>query len=249
MATKKAKAAKKNTGKMEVAEETRNQIFDGKMPDETKPLVGEMVVIMGVPKKDNYNARTIIPAIGEAVRNAYDFIDVVKIKDVNLHAPLMFAKSEGDEEMLDYINSGEGKALMALFIHQDRQQRLRAIDEEDKNFDEMSPEEQQRMIERVRHLRKESNEAAEKRRLEAVEHAFETAQKWSTGTDLTPRERVHGAVRDLYSRYGETRGADAAGRPMEVDPGRDYDKHFDTHFVEDIKARSIRAAKDLFGQK
>jgi hypothetical protein len=95
----------------------------------------------------------------------------------------------------------------------------------------------------------ESNKASEKHRAEALRHAFEVAQKWSTGTGLTPRERVHGAVRDLYEHYGEKIGLNQEGRAVHVSPGNDYDQHFELHFAEDIKMRTIRAAKDLFGTK
>jgi hypothetical protein len=90
---------------------------------------------------------------------------------------------------------------------------------------------------------------AEKQRGEAVLHAFGVANRWSTAPELTPRERVHGATRELYHHYGPTQARDEHGRFVHVEAGPEYDAHYEAHFAEDIKFRSIRAAKDLFGGK
>jgi hypothetical protein len=220
-----------------------------KQAEALKPLMGEVIVIMGIPKSNDFEARTIIPTIAEAVTNAYDNIDIIKINDVDLNAPTMYAAKEGDQEMIDYVNTGEGKATMALLMREYQRDRANSAIEERGHFESMSPEQQERARKHLRRVILDSKEADEKRRAEAVLHAFDIAQKWSSTPELTPRERVHGAVRDLYDHYGETRGTDAKGRSVEVKPGRDYDKHFELHFAEDIKMRTIRAAKDLFGTK
>lgn len=251
------KKAEKVADKSEIAEVIRER-WAGNPPktakerkaDQEKPLVGEVVVIMGVPKEDNYNARTIIAALAEPLRNAYDYLDVVKIKGVDLNAPAMYATKEGDKEMVDYVNTGEGRAVMALTMSQyDRYRDRTAIEEQD-HFAKMTPDELKTEDQKRRdHLRKaidDVSRADEKRRGEAVVHAFDIAQRWSTLPDLTPRERVHGAVHDMYHHHGAQEMRDEHGRFVKANPGNDYAAHYEAHFGNEIKARSIRAAKELF---
>jgi len=201
-----------------------------------QPLMGEVVVIMGVPKADNQNARNLIPAIGETVRNAYEYLDVIKIKDVNLNAPFIFADKEGDRDTRDYVHSGEGRATMALIMHEYNRDKGRPdlATTGNRNRDYLS---------KVVH---DSNNAEDKRNGEAVVNAFDIAQRWVGLPDLTPRERVHGAVHDLYSRYGYPQHGEG---DQVVQPSQEYAQHYESHFAEDIKFRTIRAAKDLFGSK
>lgn len=104
-------------------------------------------------------------------------------------------------------------------------------------------------VEHFKKLLTETSEETQARHTLATTQAFDIAQKWSSGTDLTPRERVHGAVRDLHHHHhGENQPRDAEGRFVHVNPGEMYAQHYDNHFETEIKARSIRAAKDLFGK-
>jgi len=225
-----------------------------------KSQMGDIIAICLTPKKEtNEESETgtnvAVARIGEVLRatNAYETIDVINIKDVDLNAPLIYAEKDGDKEMQEYVSTGEGKVTMALVMNQYKRDRDRGDIEEKDRFIAMGEEAIKTEDEaRRKHLREailEANNAADKRRAEAVLHAFDVANRWSTAPELTPRERVHGATRELYHHYGPTQARDEHGRFVHVEAGPEYDAHYEAHFAEDIKFRSIRAAKDLFGGK
>jgi hypothetical protein len=225
-----------------------------------KSQMGDIIAICVTPKPnetadENAARRTAVLQVAEAIRqtNVYETIDVVNIKDVDLNAPLIYAEKDGDKEMREYVSTGEGKVTMALVMNQYKRDRDRGDIEEKDRFIAMGEEAIKTEDEaRRKHLREvilEANNAADKRRAEAVLHAFDVANRWSTAPELTPRERVHGATRELYHHYGPTQARDEHGRFVHVEAGPEYDAHYEAHFAEDIKFRSIRAAKDLFGGK
>lgn len=73
------------------------------------------------------------------------------------------------------------------------------------------------------------------------------AEKWAAkGPDITLREACHGVAHDAYALRFDTN----VPRPMPEDPAfnpsKVYGAMYDTNLADEIKARQIRAAKELF---
>lgn len=90
-----------------------------------------------------------------------------------------------------------------------------------------------------------------------IRQAFDIANSWATEPDLTPMERCHGVAHDIYQLYGVDKKAfnlsdgqsyvpESMQKAYQVNAGQAYAQHYDTHLSEQIQARSIRAAKELF---
>lgn len=73
-----------------------------------------------------------------------------------------------------------------------------------------------------------------------------TAAKWAEAEGVHKEEACYGVARDAYlMRFNP---AIARQEPSsDFDPGRVFNEIFDMRFAEEIKARQIRAAKELFG--
>lgn len=82
--------------------------------------------------------------------------------------------------------------------------------------------------------------------LDEAEHYHIIAEVWASKPDLTTLEACHGVAREAYSvRFqGDVQQPEPHGA---FDPHRVYDKMYDTKHEDQIKARTMRAAKDLFG--
>jgi hypothetical protein len=78
-----------------------------------------------------------------------------------------------------------------------------------------------------------------------LRHFHAIAGRWGTKPGLTQLEACHGAIREAYGlRFS---GKVPQPTPVgEFNPNRVYDAYYDMTYANQIKERTIRAAKDLF---
>jgi hypothetical protein len=69
---------------------------------------------------------------------------------------------------------------------------------------------------------------------------LDIAEQWANKPNLTLREACHGVAYDTYCV--------AHPEQPKVMARQEYGQRYDSHFVDQIKNRQIKAAKDLFGE-
>jgi hypothetical protein len=85
------------------------------------------------------------------------------------------------------------------------------------------------------------------RRDDELREVMTAAVNWGNRDDLSPMERCQGLAHELYSEWGTDTVMTADGTTVPTSPGLNYARMYEHGFAEEIKARSMRAAKDLFG--
>lgn len=83
--------------------------------------------------------------------------------------------------------------------------------------------------------------------VEEVEHFHSIAEVWAAKPDLTTLEACHGVAREAYG----VRFSGQVPQPAPVgkfNPEKVYDKVYDIQHEDQIKTRSMRSAKELFGK-
>jgi hypothetical protein len=132
----------------------------------------------------------------------------------------------------------------------------------DNEWESKSEEEKNAIIEHNRERsaewsRKAVQEMQAERTVE-IRQVFDIANTWATEPELTPMERCHGVAHDIYKIYGVDAKSitfddkpfipDSMQKAYPINAGQAYAQHYESQLSEQIKARSIRAAKDLFGE-
>jgi Ni/Co efflux regulator RcnB len=132
----------------------------------------------------------------------------------------------------------------------------------EKQWESKSEEEKEAIIEHNRARSEHWDQVALKemqdKRTNEIRQVFDIANTWATEPELTPMERCHGVAHDVYKLYGADAKPIRWDSDKEVIPpiiqqaypinaGQAYAQHYDTHLSDQIKSRTLRAAKDLFG--
>jgi hypothetical protein len=84
--------------------------------------------------------------------------------------------------------------------------------------------------------------------LDEVHQYHGLAEIWAGKSGLTMLEACHGVARDAYAMRFDA-PVERVVPKGDYNPRRVYDKVYDTQHEEQIRARQLRAAKDLFGGK
>jgi hypothetical protein len=222
-----------------------NNIVEGKEPIVELPKfkLGSVITIVGQPKEANTNLAT--QELYELAGTMFDNFEISHLPSVNID-------NEINEEEGSPFNTPEGRAAAILFSNV-----LSAADQaedeaEAARYASLTPEQRQRENDEQRdHYKQmiaELHTNAEQERSKALANYFDVAQKWATYPGLTPVERCHGVAHDLYIQYGPTDGMGADGKRVQYVRTDDYGSYYNQQLVDQIQSRSIRAAKELFGQ-
>lgn len=103
---------------------------------------------------------------------------------------------------------------------------------ENPNSSDANRESSHRINSLIEHLRL-------KRHFAEVNEYFEVAQKWGARTELTHMELAHGLANELYKNVMFQRDSFEGGA---------YRHKYEEHYADQIQARQIKAAKELFGE-
>lgn len=223
---------------------------------ERKELIsGSAITILGIPKVDaDSKFHEVLENITDHAARVFERFEIG-------HTPVYMGE-KFDETLIDEdgnpendmpeLNTPIGRAAATLFVNVLSQADEESMAKEQARRDAMSPEERAAEDAAYRadakRIYKEASEQAEARRDQQVNEFFDVAQKWATLPDLTATERCHGVAHDFYLKYGVDGGVDPnTGRGVDFNRSDDYGKKFDHNFADDIRARQIRAAKELFG--
>jgi hypothetical protein len=86
-------------------------------------------------------------------------------------------------------------------------------------------------------------------RWENVGSAFMAAENWAHRDGVTERERCHGVAQAVYGLTGMQKTLDRNTQDVTINPAQDYTTYYEKQFDMQIRNRSMRAAKELFGGK
>lgn len=229
--------------------------FDKPLNERKELISGNVITIMGIPKADadaNFDA-----AITDITNYAAKVFERFEIGSTPVYMGEKFDECLIDEAGnpetdMQELNTPIGRAAATLFVNVLEQAGQAELDAEEARYNALAPEqraaEDAQHRENARRIYREASEQAEARRDQQIGMFFETAQKWATLPDLSATERCHGVAHDLYLQYGVSGGVNPdTGRSVDFNKSNDYGKKYDHNFADDIRMRSIRAAKELFG--
>lgn len=170
-------------------------------------------------------ARAIIALVGD--RTDADFLD--------LHQHSRSEITNIAVEIIGQVNAQQ----VADSIYE----RVQAVDAP-KDKPNPTPSKLDQTMDDMRHVFSELSMAS---RDEELLETMAAASKWGEREDLNPMERCQGLAHELYSEWGTNSVLTADGTSVPTSPGRNYARVYDLEFADKISARSMRAAKDLFG--
>lgn len=234
-----------------------------------------IITISGIPKDgDTNHVRNVIRELSDVVQEELDDVEVgvvTNAPDSKLGSMLAEGEVEIDEdtanqiqlvsEMLgiDYV-----AMLKAITAGQAIQMRFMGVEEQSDALQRAEETEEEKEAKRER-LAATRNKAIAERittmingRRSEIAAAMEVAEEWANKPDLNHTERVYGAVRDMYSKYGmrpkswETGGKtywdDEELAALPGTPGSAFAEAYSERFAKEIAERRMRQAKDLFGE-
>jgi len=218
------------------------------------PPVGTVVTIMGMPiGKSPESVMRAINDISEAALGHFTKVEVAHLPNVPLFTAEV-VKNNPDELDNEYLATPVGRAASTVFAGS-----MRTLDDlEDKKEEArlatMSPEEIEAEEERLdawaKNLKEEARANTLKEIRQGVIESYEIAEKWAITPNVTAREVAHGVAHDMHAHLAYDYGKPGEYRPERTypTPSQNYQSYYTEQLADEIKARSIRAAKDLFGE-
>lgn len=224
--------------------------------EDIQAYLGTVITVMGTPKKINpANAMQAVNDISEVALNYYENVEVAFMEQKPIITAGVVKANPGEydgEHFATPIMRAAATVFAGAMVSQDELEEA----EEEKRRASMSPEEIEEEEEaesrRIRDMIKEGERRSHHEIKEAVVNSFDIAEKWAHTPGLSVREVAHGVAHDLHALYaydfGKSFDKDKPRNPKYPTPGQAYSKHYDQEFESKISDRSMRAAREMFGE-
>jgi len=237
--------------------------------DEEKAGPRAVITISGIPR--DADPVRMLRVVEDVTESVYDKLDSIEI-GIAMGAPdITLRDMEMSQE--DRTTMREGSQLLGTDVHmlmkaQVAGQLIMAatliIDDlgSEHRWESKSEEEKEEIIAHNRERAEEWNrrgiQEMQNKRTTEIRQAFDIANTWASEPDLTPMERCHGVAHELYKIYGVDAKPvrwdgdkevipDIIKEAYPINAGQAYAQHYESQLADQIKSRSIRSAKELFG--